>query len=342
MNRGLRDHLVAALKIRGLSVTEIPTESNTNIIMKRLFTAPPFKVPLHFRLYASYAAHLVQKFQPKVILTDKNGSPLSPFLKLCVEPYGRLVHVAHSVTTDNFTVFGMIDYHYYFLFGQSSLDKLKNRDVLFGSAKAVLTGPFLADQDFTLPPTDPYKHILLFGIGPNLEKYTNYRNMYDIVKKWILANQDYTLHVKVHPRSDYDYWESCARSLANVKVLPKSWNMVECLRNVSVVLSIYTNAVIDAALLNRPSLLVCNDEIKDELDVEKFFFPRARTEQQLSENIKKILSDYETYLVKARKFARYHLQHEQDSVDYIADCVSSISRGAEEFPVVELVGKSGV
>lgn len=339
----IRAPLIAELRKNGLVVLEDAQQRPSTILKKRLLTRYKYNIPFKYLFISNYIQFIVETYCPKIIITDRNGSIYSSFLKEAVQPYGKLVHMAHCVATDNFGRFSLIDYDYYFLYGTSSLDKIMHRQVRYGSTKAVLTGPYFSNKDFNLEAnnadSNASKNILLFGIYPDLEKKENYRLIYDMVRKWAEMNPDFTLYFKPHPRSRSDYWKTAAQTLKNIIVLDPTEKLTSCLNNISITLSIYTNAVIDSALLNRPSLMVCRDnmsDLDDELDLEKFYLPRAATHEQLQENISTMLDNYSYYVGQAKKFAKYHLEYRQDSIEYITHCLLSITNNKEDFPMVKI------
>ncbi|MFD1693035.1 hypothetical protein ACFSHR_20405 [Azotobacter chroococcum] len=91
--------------------------------------------------------------RPRLLINDRNGSLCSPFLRLSLNRRGRpLVHLAHATTLESSRRLGMTDYDYYFLFGQSSLDALRERPLRFGDTRAVLSGSHMVDRAYDLPP----------------------------------------------------------------------------------------------------------------------------------------------------------------------------------------------
>jgi len=336
--RGLRDHVTKQLRKQGLNVIEAQTENNQTILKNNLFSTPPVKTPLKFLFYASYANYIVENYSPKVILTETNGSDLSPFLKAFLPEGSSLVHVAHCAITDNYRHYSLIDYDYYFLYGKSSFDKLHKRDNLFGSCKAVLTGPYIPHHAAPLPPCDANKNILLFGVNPNMERRPHIQKIYAFIKNLAQKHTDYQLFVKIHPRSETDFWDRAQASCPNIHFIKQGTDMQEALSDISITLGIYTNAVLDAALRNRPSLLVSDDTVDDEFDIEKFFLPRCRNESELQANIEKLLANYPYYVEKTIEFSQYHLAHQDDSVNFIAQCVADIAHNKESFPIEPLHG----
>jgi hypothetical protein len=278
----IRAPLINELRARGLVVLEDAQQRPSTILKKRLLTHYKYVIPFKYLFISSYIQFIVDTYRAKIIITDRNGSVYSSLLKEAIQPYGKLVHMAHCVATDNFARFSMVDYDYYFLYGTSSLDKIINRQVIYGSSKAVLTGPYFSDKNFKLESNSGSKNIMLFGIYPDLEKKSAYLAIYDMIKEWAIKNPDYYFYFKPHPRSQSTYWQEASEKIDNISLFPATEKLTACLKNISITLSIYTNAVIDAALLNRPSLFVCPhnmENLGDELDLEKFYLPRSTTAQ---------------------------------------------------------------
>jgi len=70
----------------------------------------------------------------------------------------------------------------------------------------------------------------------------------------------------------------------------------------------------------KQHIMLCTRNIKDELNIEK------------------ILENYSHYLEQTIAFAKYHLEHQQDSIDFITQCVDNIAHNQELFPVEQLQG----
>ena len=291
------------------------------ILKDKLYGIPNHTVPLRLFFYAAYAYRIVEKYQPKIIMTNDNGSAYSPFLrKYANDSGGVVIHVAHSVPTDNYRKFNLIDYDYYFLYGQSSYQKLSNKKTSYGQTNCVLTGPlYLNLQDTHLPPRAPNQSILLFGTGPKLEKSKHVQSLYAKIHQWATLNADYTLYIKNHPRSGENYWNTTP--LPHNIIVTQKETMTTLMSKASLAISIYSNAVIDAALLNRPSIFFNTDKMNDEFEIEKFFLPRVSDPNELQHSIRTILNDYDHYLQKTREFAHYHIARKNDSVDTIASSI---------------------
>ena len=134
--------LIERLRGCDYSLVETALPSPRTILRQRMLKHPPFFVPTRYYGLAAYAEWLVEHFQPRILLNDRNGSLYSPFLRLSLNVRQRLlVHLAHATTVEPSQRLGMNDYDYYFLFGQSSLNALNARNLIFGESRVILSRP---------------------------------------------------------------------------------------------------------------------------------------------------------------------------------------------------------
>ena len=92
-------------------------------------------------------------------------------------------------------------------------------------------------------------------------------------------------------------------------------------------LSPYTNAVVDACLLNRPCQLVAAPGEVDYLEVERFFGKRASNAQEIQKSIEKHQSNFKESVGKCKELSDYHLSHGNKSVSYLKSLILSILNG---------------
>lgn len=303
--------LIEGLRARGHGLIETALEEPKTILRQRLLRLPPCSVPTRYFGHAAYAEWLVQRYQPRVLLNDRNGSLYAPFLRLALNRRGTLlVHLAHATTVEGSRRLGMNDYDYYFLFGQSSLEALQARELRFGTSTAVLAGSHMIDGTFDLPPAEAERRVLLvLGVGPDKEKEAGYQRTYDLLRDWAAANPDYQVLIKPHPRSQVPFWHEAARTLGNLQVLPADFSLAGALSRASLVVNIMSNAVIEAALARRP-VIYCNlSEDKDIFAQERFFGPVLTSLPALQARIVRIADEYAAEVVGAYDFGQYHLAH---------------------------------
>lgn len=300
---------IEALRNRGHRLIETALPEMRDLLVSRMFKRPPHPLPLRYFACAAHAAWLVAKYQPKILLNDRNGSLYSPFLRLALNAEGLLlVHLAHSTTVEASRRLGMNDYDYYFLFGRSSLKALQARKLRFGDTTAVLAGSHMIDESYALPAPDPaLKTVLVLGLGPDKEKVAGYQVTYALLRDWAERHPEYRVLVKAHPRSHMEFWGEAERRLPNVRVLPRQCTLAQALGMASIVVNIMSNAVIEAALAKRPVLFVHCGNAKDILSQGQFFGGQIETMEALEKGMQALEQDYTLSRQRSEAFADYHL-----------------------------------
>ena len=321
--------LIASLQERGHRLTETALPEHQDILAQRQLLAPPSATPLRYFGYAAHAAWIVARYQPRILLNDRNGSFYSPFLRLSLQRHqGTLVHLAHATTVESSRRLGMNDYDYYFLFGPSSLASLQARKLRLGTSTAVLTGSHMIDQSYDLPPPNPTMHTLLvLGVGPDREKEAGFQRTYALLKEWAAQTPNYKILIKGHPRSEVPFWQEAATVLNNITVLPKEWTLAQALEKASCVVNIMSNAVIEAGLARRP-VLYCNlSNDRDIFHQEAFFGPALCTVEGFQDRIKAIESSFSAETITARQFAFFHLAHGSQGLNKTLQALENLLSG---------------
>ena len=298
---------ISALLERGHSLIEVALPSQASILASRQLLHPVGEVPTRYYGYAAHAQWVVARYQPKILLNDRNGSLYSPFLRLALNREGRLlVHLAHASTVEGSRRLGMIDYDYYFVFGQSSLEALQARRLRFGSTQVVLAGSHMIDRTYELPPvaTDGHR-VLLLGVGPDKEREPQYLETYRLVHQWISDAEAYRLLVKLHPRSRGEFWTQAVQSCERVELLPRETSLAQALVGVDLVFSVMSNAVIEAALAGRPVVPVYCGSERDIFDQERYFGPAVKDAAELSRRVSEL--DAAVAVDQSHAFAHHHL-----------------------------------
>ncbi|QQE89466.1 capsule biosynthesis protein [Azotobacter chroococcum] len=334
-----KKHLIAALRGAGHHLLEIAQEDPQAVIAGHLLARPPQPVPLRYFGYAAYAEWLVERYDPRLLINDRNGSLCSPFLRLSLNRRGRpLVHLAHATTLESSRRLGMTDYDYYFLFGQSSLDALRERPLRFGGTQAVLSGSHMVDRAYDLPPAEAaLRTLLILGVGPDKEKEAGYRRTYALLRDWAADNPHYRVLVKAHPRSQVPFWQEAAAQHAHIEVLPAGCSLAEALGRASVVVNIMSNAVVEAALARRPVIYVNAGDDRDIFAQERFFGGRIDSLSALTQRVAWIEGHYLPSLEKAREFAEYHLTHGVRGLEQTTELLGRLL-GGEDVPGQPLGG----
>ena len=337
-----KKRLVEALRARGHSLVDTALPAPANILSERLLRPPLYDVPTRYFGMAAYAQWLVDRYQPRILLNDRNGSFYAPFLRLALNArQSLLVHLAHATTVESSRRLGMNDYDYYFLFGQSSLDALRARHLRFGSSTVILSGSYLIDQSYRMSPADPHSRVLLvLGVGPDKEKEIGYQRTYRMLSDWSRGNPSYQVLIKAHPRSDASFWREVAGSSDNVRLLPSDCALADALRQASVVVNIMSNAVIEAALARRPVIFANASGEHDIFEQERFFGAGITELPALSERICQIEDDYPAAVQAAERFTEFHLAQGADGLTHVLECLEQLLAGDECVGI--MLSSSGV
>lgn len=331
-------NLIERLQKSGCSLIETSLPKSEEILRKRMLRRPPCSVPTRYFGFAAYAEWLVTHYQPRILLNDRNGSLYAPFLRLSLNTRQRLlVHLAHASTVENSRRLGMNDYDYYFLFGQSSLEALQARKLRFGSSQAVLAGSHMIDSAYDLPVPDPSSRVVLvLGVGPDKEKEIGYQRTYALIRDWAEQSPDYQVLIKAHPRSKAPFWQEASSVLSNVQVLSADCPLAEALARASLVINIMSNAVIEAALAQRPLIYVNASCEPDIFSQERFFGERIECTDQLQQQVMDIAEDYIGSMRQSLRFADYHLAQGVKGLDQTCALLERLQQGkrVESQPLV--------
>ena len=320
--------LIEALIQKGYKLTETSLDESGEICRTRLLARPPQPVPLRYFLYAAHATWLVERYQPRILLNDRNGSLYSPFLRLRLnERNATLVHLAHATTVESSRRLGMNDYDYYLLFGQSSLDALKARALRFGTSTVLLSGSHMIDRSYDLPPPDlDCRTILILGVGPDKEREAGYQRTYELIRDWVRELPQYRVLIKRHPRSSVPFWADAEREFENVAVLPADCTLAQALSRARVVVNIMSNAVIEAGLAGRP-VIYCNLSGDREIFAQERFFGAAITNlQDFHSRLVEIEQNYSDRVKNARAFACFHLAQGPNGLEKTLQTIDGLFR----------------
>ncbi|MGY4531566.1 hypothetical protein ACVW0Y_000676 [Pseudomonas sp. TE3786] len=301
--------LIEALRQWGHRLVETSLQEPRATLKKRELAAPPYAVPTRYFGIAAHAEWLVAHHQPRVLLNDRNGSLYSPFLRLSLNQRQRpLVHLAHATTVEASRRLGMLDYDYYLLFGKSSEEALRRRVLRFGSTTALLTGSHMISQTFDMPLASPsVKTLLVLGVGPDKEKEPGYQESYRLVRDWAASHPEHKVLIKGHPRSRMALWQEAAAQHANIQVLPPSTSLEDALSAASIVISLVSNAVIEAALARRPVVYINAGGYRDIFEQERFFGAAVKNIAELDQRIAQIETHYLAHVETSENFAVFHL-----------------------------------
>ncbi len=333
----LKDRLLT----NGYSIKRIIIHSPSEILRKRKLFRLDSEAPLDYKFLEYYSGYLVKYYNPKIIICSLDSNPLAIFLKRQLNiTGGKLVNLAHGITcaTELFRVF---HFHYYFVYGDMSVDSVKRQSIRYGETKLVPSGSYFIEEDFTLPINREMKKLLFFSSSSSHHLYGEaLRESFLMLAKWANSQDRYHLYIKHHPIEDPSVIKSIFKDITNVTFLPSSMNIKDSMRDVSAVINGWSTASIEAALMNRPTVILNPLDVEDFPELQRYYGKNSRTPEELSENIAELFDNYDHYLEVNKSFVARHLYRSTDSIKYIADCIDSIVKGREDFetvPVTETI-----
>ena len=309
--------------------------SKRRFLLHGLFNKPK-GISSVFLLEATESNYIVQKYQPKILITFTHNSIISSFFRDDMSAVGgKYINIAHAVLGSEHQ-FSMFDFDYYFIYGQSSLENIKQNNNRFGSTRLIKTGSIFFPVELSTIPYKKSKNVLFFSTWlPDFVRDILVDNA-NIVIDWAKEHPDYTLYIKMHHLEDPEFIKGLATGIKNIVILDKSVSMIDALTNVSIVLTSWSNASIEAASANRPVVVVNNSDILDNyLHFEKYFLQRCKSTVELHNSIEKVLTDYEYFIGQCEKFTSFHLEYQRDSLDYIVYCIEEVYSDREVFDFVE-------
>ncbi|MCX4193783.1 hypothetical protein [Methylophaga sp. OBS1] len=286
-----------------------PTEAISKRFLRRTSLS---HTSINFYVLASYVQYLLDFYQPKIVVTESNGAETSPVLRTMANDRGiKVVHIAHSIPTRNYRKFSLVDYDYYFLYGKSSIDNLKQRAFLYGrDTYCVQTGAraVFSRLNTSQIPTAVERNantVLLLGSGPGHEEKDEIRQVYQSAISFVNANPRMTLLFKPHPRSNKQLWHSLTQQLE-----PARFRLIEDLgasHQAAVAICGYTNAILDVSILGIVPLLVSTADNEDYFCYEQYLGRILNQPSELELRFKAIATELEHFQQKTRQFAQYHV-----------------------------------
>ena len=292
----------------------------------------------------AFARFITQKYKFKLLCDYHNFEIASVLIKQELSAGQKNIFIPHGKIRNSFK-HSIFTFDYYFVFGESSTEQILNNPARLGSTKIVKTGSAFIPEDFKLPVCRNFKKVLFFSNWA-VDKHPESNRGFEIVCRWAAQHPEYTLYIRLHPLEDGKYVSEQTKDIANVVVQDKSLSLKESLENVSLTIATGSNASIEAALLNRPSIVALdkdyNPKSADEFEsdsnfrIESYFPERARNSEELHERINRVTDNYDYYLRKCEEYASYHLERKQDAREYAAGILEKIMHGKEDFPFMSV------
>ena len=259
-----------------------------------------------------YANYITTKFNPKIIISQLDGDPFVYFLKKNLsQKNSYLINIAHAISRNSVGA-SMIDYHYYFIFGKSSLENLKKNKKLFGSCKVLLVGKFDKNEKKKIKKKKERNKIIFFSqyLGSHNNYYLNEKlKAFKLIEEWAHKTNN-IIYIKLHPFEDSDYWYNSQKVNKNIFVLNKNVTMKKALSETKIGFILWSNASIDLAYNQIPFIHINPSYLnigENYLGLDKFFGRRCKNVEDINRKITNIKKFNKSNKLQNLKFLRYHL-----------------------------------
>lgn len=306
-----------------------------DIFIKRKFLSNQRIGPMRLCWQELYVAYLIKVYQPKVLLSFMDSSPMSIFIKEQMNQYGgKYINVAHCVTWTS-ERFSMYHFHYYFIFGASSVKHVLNTKIRYGDTKLVETGSIYVPETMPNDVDDRCDTIVFFSTYLPDEYKESILSSYKVLSLWHEHYNERKLLIKIHPHQDDSIIRGYFKDSKNVEFLPSDTLLNEVMERAFLSIVWCSNTAIESSLMKRPVIMLNTSDIDDSyLHIEEYFGIRVKTPKELNRRVTFILENHEKYIEKCDKYVKSHFSRRDDSVSYSALCIKSVLRGGEDFPVI--------
>lgn len=180
---GRNKKLISRLGSLDLTIEET-FELDEKRILEHDLTCGPYESDELFKIYEGYANYLKKKYKPKIIIRERSGSLLSPFLKGRKAGDPVTLQLTHCVLMSGTSRNTMMDFNYFSLYGPSSLEYLRKLKNMYGECKIIYGGSYLFDENFSLNKPSSEAPIVFLGMGPQLERTKKGLKIYRLVADW--------------------------------------------------------------------------------------------------------------------------------------------------------------
>lgn len=280
--------------------------------------------------FAAFSKFITRKFNPRLICMFTHYNVLPSFVKHYSK--AKTVYIPHAII-DSTYMYSNQDFDYYMIFGESSELNIKENSRTIGQTKFLKVGSPVVRQDYKLDCITPNNKFLFFStwiIGKDEQITSDFKLLLD----WIKTKPEYTLYIKLHPNENGGYVEKKTQGIENIILLTKSTTLKEAIEKVSAVIINFSVASVEAALLNRPSIVINslkkdteskNFRVSDKyLYIENFFPKRATNIVEIQENVNNVFENYDHYIKQCEKYTNFHLASTTNSSNLIVNIIKEI------------------
>tara|TARA_B100002052_G_C15886369_1_gene601736 strand:- start:2180 stop:3394 length:1215 start_codon:yes stop_codon:yes gene_type:complete len=311
---------------------------NKKSLIKSIFYMPSTcNIPSLLRPFDTFSKLIEYKYKPKLICIFTHYNLLPNFIK--INSSSKTIYIPHAIIDSSY-LYSNFNFDYYFVFGKSSEINIKNNRDKFGKSKIVKVGSTMIKNIYSEDKPEPNNKIIYFSTYTVGSEEFITRD-FNLMISWFKSNPGYKLYIKLHPLEKSDYVKSKTKNINNIKVYDKNIDLESSIDDISLVITNYSVASVEAALRLKP-ILVINSRLKDKdsddfrdsdnyLYLEDFFLDRCLNLDDISNGINQIYDNYDYFIEQSKLYAEFHLHNKFNSADVIVKSIEDIFN--EKFKV---------
>lgn len=343
------ENIWKVLRTKGYSVTTTHLGPQDKYLIALKYRLPVW-LHAHYALFFDelYAQYLLFKYKPKVLCGFMSMGTLPSFMRYYAQKC-TTIFIPHAIMVNRITR-SSSDYDYMCVFGQSSIDNLRQLPYRIGTTKVLTLGsPHILETD-RLPPSKAVKSCVFFSTWA-LEKDNiateKARESFHIFCEWARKNQDFTVYIKLHPLETGTYVTTHTQDMPNITILEKGISLKDAIEPASFAITYVSMASLEAALMQRPTVMCNPDRPTPDIDdpyandsilhLERFLSQRAKSVNELEDRISELLENYTYYVEQCKKYVEYHLTHTHNSQKHYVETIAALvtKNSLEDTTVLE-------
>jgi glycosyltransferase involved in cell wall biosynthesis len=330
------ERLAASLAQRGLSVRHEFVPRFPELLLRRRLRRPdggwaPF--PPRWRAHAGYAAWLMARYRPRVVVTFMDDSLHSPFLRDAAAAAGAVtVNVAHSMSGPNLD-FSMCDVDWYLLWGRRSFANLAGAPVRYGTCRTLAIGSIYQAggaraAERALPAGRPAR-LLWIGQDFGSEHGELLRRDAAAFARFMASHPQYEAVIRAHPRDRGELERVIAPLLPLARWTGATALLPEVLEGADIAASSFSSGLVDAAAAGLPVIAFSSCALVGAIGLADFGLPVVADEAALAAGVEAILADYGAASRSALALAREHLFDLGSATEHCARVLETLARGGD-------------
>ena len=273
-----------------------------------------------FACEKSFSLYLKNKFSPKLVFQSSDSSILSTFLKRMTG--AKLINIAHCVSC-NSRHFDFFDFHYYLIFGKSSLHNLRKIDVSYGSTNVVEIGSLFLETSYNDNGNRKINDKITILYSSSWIPKEDIILMDEILwaRSMILdfarKNPKILVVIKPHPLEGNCDWVT---GYSNVVLAEKNMDINDLLDNVNFHITNDSAFSLEASIANVPTIAIKSNINLDSCLNFISFFPVIDNLIDLE----KLIYDFDPNLYRIEEFLKSHFSCKVDPLNRFSEIISQI------------------